>query len=74
MWEYAELNVRDLNIQETDSFEYGTSQGTVKISVNFHFLSGIDIFLKCKISNRDLASFHVAFLLYLVREGVWEGA
>ena len=28
---------------------------------------------KCKISNRDLASCHVAFLLYLDIESVWEG-
>ena len=28
---------------------------------------------KCKISNRDLASCHVAFLLYLDIESVWDG-
>lgn len=66
----AELYGRNLNLLEIDSFEFDQ----LKILVNFHLWSGIGIFLKCQISYRDLASLHVVPLLYLVREGVWEGA
>ncbi|MXQ81705.1 hypothetical protein E5288_WYG011870 [Bos mutus] len=37
------------------------------------FLDFLKQCLNCKISNRDLASCHVAFLLYLDIESVWEG-